>query len=208
MIGHKILMALTGIALIAFLIAHLVGNLAIFSGQDSVNTYAAFLKSMPKVLWTLRIGLILVFVTHIWTSVRLTLHNRCARPVSYTYNQSVRASVASRTMMLSGLVVLSFVLFHLAHLTWGLVSPEQFSLVDEQGRHDVYMMTVLGFQNTYLAAFYIIAQILLAMHISHGFASAARTFGFKMIRSVGQVFAVVTATLYISIPLSIWSGLI
>ncbi len=209
------MMAATGLFLIFFLVTHLCGNLQMFSGQDAVNTYAVLLKSFPKFLWGMRIALILAFVLHIGTSIRLSIKNRAARPISYGQNKPVRASVASRTMLLSGLVVLSFVLFHLAHLTLGWINPEQANLIDAQGRHDVYNMTVLGFQNIYIASFYIIAQIFLSMHISHGFSSSAQTLGLAVdskwaifLRRFGVCFALLIAALYISIPASVWLGII
>ena len=214
-IGSKTLMATTGLFLIFFLVVHLCGNLQMFAGQDAVNTYAVLLKSFPKLLWSMRIALIAAFVLHIYTSIQLTIKNRAARPIAYGQNQPVRSTLASRTMLLSGLVVLAFVLFHLAHLTLGWISPEQANLIDAQGRHDVYNMTVLGFQNIYICSFYIVAQILLCLHISHGFSSSAQTLGLSahgrcavFLRRFGVCFALLIAILYISIPASVWLGII
>lgn len=180
-----------------------------------MNAYGVFLRTMPKLLWSLRIGLIVAFVLHIWTSIQLSIRNRRARPIAYAQKHSVQASLASRTMLLSGLVVLAFLLFHLSHLTWGFIHPEHAHLVDDQNRHDVYNMTVLGFQNIYICCFYIVAQILLGMHLSHGFSSAAQTFSLTsnqkwavFLRHFGVCFAVVIAVLYISIPVSVWLGII
>jgi succinate dehydrogenase / fumarate reductase cytochrome b subunit len=214
-IGSKIIMAATGIGLIVFIIAHLLGNLEIYQGREAVNTYGAFLRTVPKLLWTVRIGLIVIFVLHIWTSIRLSMQNRAARAHAYTNKKSVRSTLASRTMLLSGLVVLSFLAFHLCHLTWGLTHPEHFDLVDDKGRHDVFTMTVLGFQSVYVVGFYVLAQILLGMHLSHGFSSAAQTLGLTsngtvatLLRRGGLIFAIVVCTLYISIPISVWLGIV
>lgn len=214
-IGSKTIMAATGLFLIFFLMVHLCGNLQMFSGQESVNTYALLLKSFPKLLWSMRIALLVAFVLHIATSIRLSIKNRSARPIAYGQNKPIRSTVASRTMLLSGLVVLSFVLFHLAHFTLGWINPEQASLIDDQGRPHVYNMTVLGFQNVYISSFYIFAQILLCMHLSHGLASSAQTLGLGVdskwavfLRRFGVCFALLTAILYVSIPASVWLGII
>ena len=214
-IGSKTIMAATGLFLIFFLLVHLCGNLQMFSGHDAANAYAVLLKSFPKLLWGMRIALITAFVLHIATSIRLSIKNRAARTIAYGQNKPVRSTVASRTMLLSGLVVLSFVLFHLAHLTLGWINPEHANLIDLEGRHHVYNMTVLGFQNIFISSFYIVAQILLCMHISHGFSSAAQTLGLSVdsrcavfLRRFGICFALLIATLYISIPASVWLGII
>lgn len=211
-IGKKILMALSGGVLVLFLIAHLLGNLEIFAGRDAINTYSAFLLSIPKMLWSLRIGIIVAFVVHLVTSVQLSLAQRAARPVKYLDKKSRAATLASRTMLLGGLVVLSFVLFHLAHLTFGITNPDHAALVDEKGRHDVYSMVVLGFQDIRISLFYILAQIFLGFHLSHGFSSAAQTLGIttvktaNMIRVGGIGFAVVLCLLYVSIPFAVLMG--
>jgi succinate dehydrogenase / fumarate reductase, cytochrome b subunit len=214
-IGSKTIMAVTGLFLILFLVVHLCGNLQMFSGHDAVNDYAALLKSFPKLLWGMRIALITAFVLHIATSIKLSIKNRMARPITYEKNQPIRSTLASRTMLLSGLVVLSFVLFHLAHLTLGWIHPEYANLMDLQGRHHVYNMTVLGFQNIYISSFYIIAQILLCMHIGHGFSSAVQTLGLSvdskcaiLLRRFGVCFSLFIAILYVSIPASVWLGII
>lgn len=211
----KFIMASTGLFLIFFITIHLLGNLDMFFGKDAVNEYGVFLRSMPKILWTMRIVLICAFVLHIFTSIRLSLKNKKARPIAYAKTHSVRATIASRTMMLSGSVLLAFVIFHLAQLTWGLINPQYANLMDEKGRHDVYNMTVLGFQNIYIVLFYIIAQIFLCMHLSHGFSSAAQTLGLTaknkwadLLRYGGVIYAVCITLLYISIPVSVWLGII
>jgi succinate dehydrogenase / fumarate reductase cytochrome b subunit len=212
MVIQKFFMALSGSFLILFLIAHLAGNLEIFSGPDAMNTYAAFLRTVPKALWILRILTIVAFVTHIGLSINLSLKNKAARPTPYALNRPQKASMASRTMLWSGLLFLSFLLFHLAHLTWGWVNPEYAELLDSKGRHDVYTMVVMGFREPTLSAFYIAAQFFLFMHISHGFSSAAQTLSFtrteyaEWIRRLGIVFAATVCLLYASIPLGVLFG--
>lgn len=119
-VGSKYLVALTGLALVLFVLVHMAGNLLVFAGQDALNSYAQKLKQMGALLWVGRIGLLVVFVLHVVLSLRLNWANREARPVRYAYEDTLRASWASRHMVLTGLVLLAFTLYHLAHFTWGL----------------------------------------------------------------------------------------
>ena len=211
-IGKKILMALSGGFLVIFLIAHLLGNLEVFEGAEAINAYGVLLRTFPKVLWALRIGVIVAFAVHIYTSVQLSIENRAARPIKYADKKSRAATIASRTMLWGGLVVASFVLYHLAQFTWGWTNPDQFALIDEKGRHDVYTMVILGFSNIYVSTFYVIAQVCLAFHLSHGIGSAAQTFGLtaskwgRVLRTGGVVFAVLMFLGYSSIPVSVLLG--
>jgi succinate dehydrogenase / fumarate reductase cytochrome b subunit len=140
------------------------------------------------------------------------MENRAARPVRYIGKQSRAATLASRTMLSGGLVLLAFVLYHLAHFTWGITNPEYAVLHDGKGRHDIYTMIVLGFSNIYVTVFYILAQVCLVFHLSHGFGSAAQTFGLtscgraRLIRRGGQILACLIGLGYISIPVAVMMG--
>jgi succinate dehydrogenase / fumarate reductase cytochrome b subunit len=121
-LGSKYVMALTGLALMGFVIVHMSGNLLIYAGPDALNAYAHTLKERPPLLWAFRLGLLAIFLIHIILGTRLTLQNMAARgPVRYYYERTVQASWASRHMMLTGLVLLAFVVYHLAHFTFGVV---------------------------------------------------------------------------------------
>src|SRR5262249_12217361 len=144
-VGSKFLVALTGLALTAFVFVHMVGNLLVFRGPEALNDYAEFLKSHGGLLWTARIGLLAAFVLHIWLTLRLKRRNLAARPTRYVHEETVQASWASRHMVLTGLVILAFVVFHLLHYTVGVVQHVQLpsgqsvgllSLLDSQGRPD------------------------------------------------------------------------
>jgi succinate dehydrogenase / fumarate reductase cytochrome b subunit len=184
-VGGKFLVALTGLALVGFVIAHMAGNLQIFLGPDVINEYAKKLKDLGPLLWTMRIGLLAVFVIHIALTARLSLLSTAARPIGYAHKQTAQASIASRTMMYSGLVILAFTVFHLAHYTFGSipvtdtdgVTKSVFELRDRLGRHDVYRMMILGFENPIIAVLYIVAQLILMLHLSHGVASTFQTLG-------------------------------
>lgn len=213
-IGKKIIMALTGLALFAFVIVHLLGNLQIFWGQKVFNDYAAFLHSMPGMVWTVRFGLLILAGIHIWTAVSLTLANRRARPAGYDAEATIQATYASRTMRWSGVIILAFVIYHLLHFTAHVTHPAFAGMMDSEGRHDTYGMVVAGFSSFYISAFYIGAIFLLAMHLAHGIGSLLQTLGWRNSSSkvlVDRVSFVVAALIflgYISIPLAVLTGLI
>ena len=117
-LGAKYVMASTGVLLFLFLIAHLLGNLQVFSGADAVNGYAEKLRSLGPLLWVARIGLIVLASLHIATALRLAKANDAARPVAYTKQAHRHVKPQTKTMVMTGLVILGYVLYHLAHFTW------------------------------------------------------------------------------------------
>ena len=211
-IGLKFLVAFTGLFMIFFLIMHLLGNLEVYAGPEAANQYGVLLRTFPKFLWGFRIALLLAVIIHIWVTVILTRRNQEARIERYAVKKSRKATLNSRTMMLSGLTILVFVLYHLAHYTLGITNPEYNLLHDNLGRHHVYNMVVMGFSNPVISGFYILAQVLLAFHISHGISSAARTLGlssskrFESIKKLGSIFSWTIALLFISIPVAVLLG--
>jgi succinate dehydrogenase / fumarate reductase cytochrome b subunit len=227
-VGAKLLVAVTGLALMGFVLAHMLGNLQIFLGQEALNAYGHFLQSNLELLWPARIGLLTVFVVHVALAVKLRLATQQARTSPYVFDRTIVTSRAARYMLVSGLLVLAFVLYHLAHFTLGwtqtatVVEPASGKLVtmglrdlrDVNGHHDVYSMVVLGFQNPLISGLYIVAQLLLASHLYHGASSVFQTLGVnnyrvnKILRWVGPVLATVVAVGNISIPVAVLSGLI
>lgn len=177
-VGAKHVMAITGLMLVGFILIHMIGNLQIFAGQNAVNAYAASLKALGPVLWVARGGLVVIALIHIYSALRLVAMNRAARPVAYKVVHSQRSTFASRAMGMSGLIVLAFLVFHLVHFTLGGgPMAENFNLIDSFGRHDVFNMTVLGFQKPVVASAYIIAMFLLSMHLKHGVTSLFQSLG-------------------------------
>lgn len=184
-VGKKWVMAVTGIALILFVIAHMIGNWKIFlpdvGGIPEINLYAEELRELffplvPEhvVLWVMRTGLIVVFLLHVHAAYSLTLMNRRARQEDYVGPRSyIAANYASRTMRWSGTIFLAFVLFHLADLTWGIqpMAPE----VWEQG--EVYANFIATFSRAPVALFYVIAMGALALHLYHGAWSMFQSLG-------------------------------
>ena len=176
-IGRKLIMALTGLGLLGFLLAHMAGNLLVFKGADALNTYAAFLKGHP-LLWPARLGLLAIFAAHVGMGIKLTADNRAARGnTRYQCFHPRTTNAAARGMIVSGLLVLSFVVYHLSHFTLGLVDPSLMALEDAQGRHNVYAMVVAGFSHPLIAGSYIVFMVLLGLHLIHGARSMLQTFG-------------------------------
>lgn len=213
-VGNKVLVALTGLGLLGFVVFHMLGNLQVFLGPDALNAYARFMKERPALLWAARLGLLAVFALHVILSLRLTSGNRSARPVSYVYNHTEEASLSSRTMWLTGLMILAFVVYHLLHFTVGITNPDYFYLEDAKGRHDVYSMVVLSFQNVYISAAYIVAMLLLGVHLSHGTTSTLQTLGINRHRlekgyfAIGWVIAGIIVIGNCSMPLAVLAGLV
>jgi succinate dehydrogenase / fumarate reductase, cytochrome b subunit len=231
-IGRKILMAATGVILIGFVVGHLVGNLQVFSAPDKINGYAQFLHQLGPLLWVARIGLLVAVVIHIWAATVLTLENKAARgPEPYAFKHTIRATLASRSMRLTGFVVLAFVIYHLAHFTWGAAQAGTFkdALPRYTMQHeysvigfpvvsagtqvlDVHSMVVLGFQNAAVSIFYIIAVGLLSFHLLHGFDSMFQTLGLRSgrwasgLRKVSVLFCLVYFICNLAIPGAVLLG--
>ena len=166
------IVAITGIILILFVIGHLLGNLQIFIGPDWINGYSQHLRDLGPLLWMIRIFLLLTVVVHIYVTIQLAIQNRRARPEPYIDKEHVKATFASRHMVMSGLIVLAFIIYHLAHFTVRVTDP-RFGLLkaDPLNRYDVYSMMVYGFQNYYVSGFYVLGLWLLTLHLSHGSSS-------------------------------------
>src|SRR5215831_6916002 len=116
-LGKKYLMAISGFFLFLFVIGHLVGNLQVFLGPEAINRYGHFLQSNLELVWPARIGLLVMVGLHIWSAAKLSIENRAARPVSYATYQPKGSTYASRTMLMSGLIILAFIIYHLLHFT-------------------------------------------------------------------------------------------
>jgi succinate dehydrogenase / fumarate reductase cytochrome b subunit len=213
-VGKKIIMAVTGLALVGFIIAHLLGNLTIFLGPDALNGYAKKLASLGPLLWVARISLIGIVLAHILTAIKLTQENRAARPDDYRFKKVIQTTYAARTMPMSGLIILAFIVFHLLHFTFKVTHPEISHFKLASGYHDVYRMVVLSFQKIEIVLIYVIAQILLAMHLSHGLSSLVQSLGLSnssfrgKLEVAAKVSCVIIFAAYISIPLSCYFGIV
>ena len=209
------IVAVTGIILILFVIGHLLGNLQIFIGPDWINGYSQHLRDLGPLLWLIRAFLLATVVLHIYFAILLAIENRRARPEAYKDRQYVKATFASRHMVMSGLIVLVFIIYHIAHFTVR-VTDRRFGLlkVDPLGHYDVYSMMVYGFQNYFVAGFYVLGLFLLALHLSHGSSSFFQSLGLNdkkltpRLAFGGRIFAWLLFAGYTSIPLAILLGLI
>jgi succinate dehydrogenase / fumarate reductase, cytochrome b subunit len=209
-VGKKMVVAVTGVVLIAFVIGHLLGNLQIFLGPDWVNSYAEHLRSLGPLLWAIRIFLLVNLLLHIFYTISLAIENRRARPVHYKKRDYVKATFASRYMAMSGLIVLAFILYHLAHFTVRVTDPRFLLLkADPLNRYDVYSMMVYGFQNIFVSAFYVLGMFLLALHLSHGTSSLFQSLGLNdeklapRLAAAGRIFAWLIFVGYTSIPVAV-----
>ena len=213
-IGKKITVALTGLILIVYVLGHLAGNLQIYLSPERLNAYAEFLHALGPLLWLIRIFLLAAFIIHIVATVQLTLQNRRAKPQKYAVAGYQRSTTASRTMIVSGLIVLCFVIYHLLQFTFQTTNPEFHELRDSVGRHDVYRMVILGFQQPLISLFYALGLFLLTLHLSHGFASVTQTLGINnrklagLVSTGGQTLAWLVFAGYVSIPLTILLGIV
>src|SRR5690349_589714 len=110
-LGKKYVMAITGLAMFVFVIGHLAGNLQVFLGAESINRYGHFLQTNPELIWPARIILLLMLVLHIWSAIKLSAENKAARPAAYVAYQPVGSSYASRTMLMSGIIIFVFIIY-------------------------------------------------------------------------------------------------
>lgn len=210
-IGKKMVMSVTSAILLAFVIVHMLGNLQIFLGQKALNDYAEHLEELPYLLWPARIVLLITLILHLLLAFRLTLENRAARPKGYKTKKAVQATLGSKTMMPTGLVILAFIVYHLLHFTFGKTNPKFYHLTDSLGRHDVYSMVVHSFQVPAISVSYVIAMLFLCAHLSHGFSSFPQSLGFDTKKCDGIKIAAKIVSLLIfigncSIPAAVLMG--
>ena len=219
-VGKKYAMAISGVALMGFVLFHMIGNLKMYLGAAELDHYAEFLKQLlyplaPKesVLWILRAGLLGMLVLHLHAAWSLTVLNRAARPVKY---QSARdyeeASLASRSMRLSGVVVFAFIVWHLLDLTFGVVNTV--GTDGEFVRTEMYANVVRSFERWPVALFYIVANLLLGLHLSHGAWSIFQSLGWNnprfnaWRRAFARGFAAVVVIGNVSFPIAVLIGVV
>jgi len=219
-LGKKYVMAITGIALIGFVVAHMVGNLKMYLGREDFDHYAEFLRELlvpilPRtyVLWGLRLGLIGAFALHIHAAYSLTVMNHKARGVKYQSERDyVVANFASRTMRWTGIIVGLFLLWHLADLTWGTVTA-----VGTDGkfvRGHAYDNVALSLDRIPVAALYIVANIALGIHLFHGTWSLFQSIGWNNPRfnqwrkGLAAGLATVVVVGNVSFPIAVLAGVV
>ncbi len=217
-IGKKIVMAVTGFILVAFVVIHMLGNLKVFvpahDGVYKIDAYGEFLRtvgypvfSRGNVLWIFRIGLLVTAILHIWSAIAVWRMSALARPQDYQKRESVSSTLASRTMRVGGIILAAFIIFHLLNLTTGGLFPGG-GFAHGQVHHNM----VLTFSVWWVSAFYIVAMIFLGLHLYHGIWSAFQTLGVanpnhkQWRRTLAVAIAVLVSAGNILIPLAILIG--
>jgi succinate dehydrogenase / fumarate reductase, cytochrome b subunit len=213
-VAKKIVMAVSGIIMVLFLIAHMIGNLHVFQGAASFNAYSRWLRTFgepafpPRTLLTLiEVVLVISVVAHMWAAISLWRQARLARPERYAVKKSVAQSYASRTMRWGGVIIILFVIYHILDLTFGVANPAGPDSTP-------YGRLVAGFQNPIPTTVYVIALILLGMHLRHGIWSATQTLGQsnrrreRTVNTFAIVFAVLLTAGYLVVPFSVVFGLV
>lgn len=206
-IGKKVVMAVSGLALFGFVIGHMLGNLQVFLGPEVLNAYGEMLRANPLLLWGTRSVVLVAVLLHIWSAVQLTASKRAARPVAYKKWTAKDSSYASRTMMWSGPLLAAYIVYHLLHLTLGSVHPDF-----QPG--NVYRNLVIGLANPVVALAYIVAMLMLGLHLRHGIWSMFQSIGFShpkhtpRLKVLASVVATAIVVGYVSIPVAILTGLV
>jgi succinate dehydrogenase / fumarate reductase cytochrome b subunit len=207
--GKKVVMAVTGAMMFAFVVGHMLGNLQMFEAPEHINAYGHFLHNLGELLWIERGILLLAIALHIIATFQLALRSKAARPIGYSRRQAIVSSYASRTMYWSGPIVLVFIILHLLHFTAGYIHPHAQFVAG-----DVYQNVVSGFQVWWVSAWYIFAICLLGLHLSHGLWSMFQSVGLAhprispYLRSAARAIAALIVLGYISIPISVLLGFV
>jgi succinate dehydrogenase / fumarate reductase cytochrome b subunit len=216
-VGKKAAMAVSGIMLFGFVLAHMLGNLKLYLGPEALNHYAEFLREVGTpllppsgLLWIARLVLLAAVLVHIVTATQLTLGNWRARPKDYKRRDVVEATYASRTMRWGGVLLALFVIYHLAHLTLGSSWAHHDFI-----KGDVYHNVVAGFRVWWVSGFYILANLALGLHLYHGLWSMFQSLGWPVEanphdwrRRFALVFAALVTIGNVSFPLAVLAGVV
>lgn len=212
-IGKKVVMAVTGFILFGFVLSHMLANLQVFlpvgaDGIPPLDKYAEHLRDIPPLLWGARVVLVVSVIFHIVAAWQLTVLNKFqARDSRYIKQTAIASNYASRTMVWSGPIIFFYIIYHLLDMTFGTVHPDF-----QPGR--VFHNVVTGFQNPVVAAFYIVANILLAFHLYHGVWSMFQTLGVShprytpILKKASAVFAVLIGAGFCSVPIAVLIGIV
>lgn len=206
-VGKKAVMAVTGLIMVAFLISHVLGNLQVFEGPTQLNDYSAALRRLGPLLWVARAGLIVSLVLHVIAAYQLTQRKQAARPVAYGEREPQASTFAARTIRWGGVLVLIFIVLHLLHFTFGTIHPA----FDHK---DVYGNVVAGFQIWWVSVLYVVAMVIVGLHLYHGTWSSLRTLGLTrpsvdpLRRRVVTVLAWAIFLGFSSIPVAVLLGFV
>jgi succinate dehydrogenase / fumarate reductase cytochrome b subunit len=220
-IGRKILMAVTGFILSGFVLIHMLGNLQFFIGPEAINMYAHHLQTLPApILWGFRAVILLSVVVHVTMAIWLAHDKASTRPDPYEMKKTLKATFASRTMLIGGIILLAFIVFHILHFTVKVLpspyAPSEY-LVTENGLTygipNVYEMMLHGFKTTWISIFYVVGMGALCLHLSHGISSMFQTVGLRNekwrypLNALAFIYGLGVFIGFASIPLSVLLGL-
>ncbi|MDP9391483.1 MAG: succinate dehydrogenase cytochrome b subunit [Actinomycetota bacterium] len=210
----KVVMAVSGIVMLLYLVAHVVGNLKVFAGREAFNSYSEWIRTVgdpavphQTVLTIVRIVLLVAVVAHFWAAVSLWRQAKHARPQGYVTKKAVAQSYASRTMRWGGVIVGLFIVYHILDLTVGVANPAGTGTTP-------YDRLVAGFSNPFVTAFYVLALVLLGMHLRHGIWSATQTLGQsnkrreRTVNAFATVFSTALIAAFLLVPFSVLFGLV
>jgi succinate dehydrogenase / fumarate reductase cytochrome b subunit len=211
-VGKKAVMAASGIVLFGFVLGHMVGNLKVFLGPQEINDYGHWLRAVGypalphgALLWLVRVGLLAAVGVHVVSAAQLYVAARRARPVGYARREAVQLDYAARTMRWGGVIVLAYVVYHLMHMTWGNAHPDFVA-------GDVHHNLVAGFADPWVAGFYVVASLLLGLHLYHGLWSLFQSLGWshprydRWRRGFAATFAVVVTLGFVAVPVGVLAG--
>jgi succinate dehydrogenase / fumarate reductase cytochrome b subunit len=217
-IAKKAVVAITGLLLFGFLIGHMAGNLLLYGGPEAINAYGQKLRDTGPLLWLVRLGLLGLLALHVLFTVQLVMENRRARPHDYLIKKSRASSWASRTMILTGLLVLAFIVYHILHFTVLATNPQYAKMVEVtkfgEKRHDVYAMVTDAFSRPMVVLVYIGAMLLVFTHLSHGVTSLLQTLGLStsklwpIWRKAGPIAAGLVIAGFLLAPLGVIFGFV
>jgi len=215
MVGRKIIMSITGLAMSFYVVMHLLGNLSVFSGPDGINAYAKMLHSLGPFLWVVRMIMAAALGLHIVFGIQLTLENRRSRTQKYAVSKHISATFAGKNMIWTGSLIALYLGYHLLHFTVQVIAPELSASrnFDAMGRPDVFSMVVQNFRNTIVSIIYISAMAAGGLHLSHGLQSMVQTFGLNNERTLPSVVKIGAAAAlalflgYAAVPAAVLSRL-
>lgn len=215
-VGKKAVMAVTGVIWVGYLILHMAGNLQAFAGQEKINAYSAMLHGPAgELLWLARAILFAALVLHVVTAAQLTARARAARPVGYHSREPQVSTWSSRSMRLGGLLILAFVIFHVLHFTTRDVDPAGYAVaIDAAGRYDIYGNVVASFRIWWVSAIYLVAMVVIGLHLWHGVWSFGRSLGVAkptdnpLRRRVAPAVALAIWLGFSLVPIAILAGVI
>lgn len=182
-IGAKTVMAVSGILLMLFVLGHMLGNLQVFLGAEQLNAYAGKLQGLGPLLWVIRLVLLGILLAHVFAAIKVWRDTAKARPIPYSHPGNVQTTLAAKSMLLTGALVALFLVWHLLHFTVvtsaALEAIKHPAGAEGHAALDVYGMVIAGFSNGGVSLLYIVAQILLGVHLSHGASSLFQTLGLR-----------------------------